>query len=66
MIDYLTKDNTYYSDLRGVYINYDFTAEQVQGVIANIRLSTRLPSILLFLLKALRRATFGLPTLRLL
>lgn len=34
VIDYLTKDNTYYSDLRGVYINYDFTAEQVQGVIA--------------------------------
>lgn len=34
VVDYLTKDNTYYSDLRGVYINYAFTAEQVEGVIA--------------------------------
>lgn len=32
---YLTKDSTYYNDLRGVYINYEFTAEQIQGVIAN-------------------------------
>lgn len=35
VIDYLTKDNTYYSDLRLVYVNYAFTAEQIKSVIAN-------------------------------
>lgn len=32
VIDYLTQDSTYYNDLRNVYINYDFTPEQIQGV----------------------------------
>lgn len=32
--DYLTADSTYYSDLRNVYINYEFTEAQIQGVIA--------------------------------
>lgn len=34
VIDYLTKDSTYMSDLRIVYINYDFTAEQFQRLSA--------------------------------
>ncbi len=28
----LTKDSTYYNDLRNVYINYDFTAEQFEAL----------------------------------
>lgn len=35
VIDYLTKDNTYYADLRRVYVNYAFTEEQIKSVIAN-------------------------------
>lgn len=31
----LTKDSTYYNDLRYVYVNYNFTADQINGVIAN-------------------------------
>ncbi len=34
VVNTLTKDSTYYADLRYVYVNYDFTAEQIQGVIA--------------------------------
>ncbi len=34
VVDYLTKDSTFYHDLRDVYINYDFTLEQIKGVIA--------------------------------
>lgn len=30
VIDYLTKDSTYYTDLRHVYINYDFKKEQFE------------------------------------
>lgn len=31
----LTQDSTYYDDLRYVYVNYNFTADQINGVIAN-------------------------------
>lgn len=34
VVDYLTKDNVYYNDLRGVYVNYAFTLDQIQGVIS--------------------------------
>lgn len=34
VVEYLTKDSTFYNDLRDVYINYDFTLEQINGVIA--------------------------------
>lgn len=30
VVNYLTKDSTYYNDLRNIYINYDFTAEQFE------------------------------------
>ena len=33
VISSLTKDSTYYEDLRYVYVNYDFTEEQINGVI---------------------------------
>jgi len=32
MVNALTKDSTYYSDLRNVYINYDFTQEQFEAL----------------------------------
>jgi len=32
VIEYLTKDSTYYSNLRTVYINYNFTNEQFKAV----------------------------------
>jgi len=32
--DYLTKDSTYYNDLRHVYVNYAFTLNQIQEVIS--------------------------------
>ena len=32
--DYLTKDSTYYNDLRHVYVNYGFTLNQIQEVIS--------------------------------
>ncbi len=28
VVEYLTRDSVYYNDLRNIYINYDFTAEQ--------------------------------------
>lgn len=30
MVTYLTRDSVYYNDVRNIYINYDFTAEQFQ------------------------------------
>lgn len=30
VVDYLTKDSTYYNDLRHVYVNYDFKKEQFE------------------------------------
>ncbi len=35
VVNYLTADSTYYNDLRHVYCNYDFTAEQFQTISAN-------------------------------
>lgn len=32
VVDYLTKDSTYYASLRQVYLNYDFTAEQFEQI----------------------------------
>lgn len=32
MVNYLTKDSTYYSSLRNLYINYDFTAAQFKQI----------------------------------
>lgn len=32
MVTYLTKDSTYYGSLRNVYVNYDFTAEQLADI----------------------------------
>ena len=34
VINYLMQDSTYYEDLRHVYVNYDFTAEQISSVIS--------------------------------
>ena len=39
IITYLTKDSTYYNDLRNIYINYDFTAEQFEELNAKYGLS---------------------------
>ena len=32
VIEYLTRDSIYYNDLRNIYINYDFTAEQFEAL----------------------------------
>lgn len=32
VVDFLTKDSTYYTDLRHVYVNYDFKAEQFEAL----------------------------------
>lgn len=32
VVNYLTKDSTYYNSLRQVYLNYDFTAEQFEQI----------------------------------
>ncbi len=39
VVNYLTKDSTYYNDLRNIYINYDFTAEQFEALNAKYGLS---------------------------
>ena len=39
VIEYLTRDSTYYNDLRNIYINYDFTAEQFEALNAKYGLS---------------------------
>jgi len=39
VVNYLTKDSTYYNDLRNIYINYDFTAEQFEALNAQYGLS---------------------------
>jgi len=39
VVNYLTKDSTYYNDLRNIYINYDFTAEQFETLNAKYGLS---------------------------
>jgi len=39
VVEYLTKDSTYYNDLRNIYINYDFTAEQFEALNAKYGLS---------------------------
>lgn len=42
VVNYLTKDSVYYNDLRGIYINYDFTAEQFEAV--NSKYGVNLPT----------------------
>lgn len=32
VVNYLTKDSTYYNDMSSIYINYDFTAEQFEAL----------------------------------
>ena len=32
VVEYLTRDSAYYNDLRNIYINYDFTAEQFEAL----------------------------------
>lgn len=32
VINYLTRDSVYYNDLRNIYVNYDFTAEQFEAL----------------------------------
>lgn len=39
VIEYLTRDSTYYNDLRNIYINYDFNAEQFEALNAKYGLS---------------------------
>lgn len=34
VVNSLTRDSTYYDDLRSVYVNYSFTADQINGVIS--------------------------------
>lgn len=41
VIDYLTKDSTYYNDLRHVYVNFDFTKEQFEAL--NAKYSVNFP-----------------------
>lgn len=45
--DYLTKDSTYYNDLRHVYVNYAFTLNQIQEVISKYPQLTGLDKLLL-------------------
>lgn len=42
VIEYLTRDSTYYNDLRNIYINYDFTAEQFESL--NAKYGLNLPT----------------------
>ena len=35
VINTLTQDSTYYNDLRYLYVNYDFTLDQISNVISN-------------------------------
>ena len=39
VVTYLTRDSVYYNDLRNIYINYDFTAEQFEQLNAKYGLS---------------------------
>ncbi|MBO7610228.1 MAG: hypothetical protein J6S96_08525 [Muribaculaceae bacterium] len=39
MITYLTRDSVYYNDIRNIYINYDFTAEQFEALNAKYGVS---------------------------
>ena len=39
VVNYLTKDSTYYNDMSSIYINYDFTAEQFEALNAKYGLS---------------------------
>ena len=39
VVEYLTRDSVYYNDLRNIYINYDFTAEQFDELNAKYGLS---------------------------
>ena len=39
MITYLTRDSLYYNDMRNIYINYDFTAEQFEALNAKYGVS---------------------------
>ncbi len=43
IIDALTKDSTYYNDLRNVYINYDFTQEQFEAL--NAKYNVDFPTV---------------------
>lgn len=43
MVEYLTNDSTYFSGLRQVYINYDFTQEQIDAVNAKYPNLTPIP-----------------------
>lgn len=39
VVNYLTKDSTYYNDMSSIYINYDFTVEQFEAMNAKHGLS---------------------------
>ena len=39
VVNYLTRDSTYYNDLRNIYINYDFTAQQFEQLNAKYGVS---------------------------
>lgn len=43
IVNYLTKDSTYYDDLRNVYIKYDFTAEQFEQL--NAKYGLNMPTV---------------------
>ncbi|MBR1804229.1 MAG: hypothetical protein IJ775_04920 [Muribaculaceae bacterium] len=43
MVTYLTRDSAYYNDLRKIYINYDFTAEQFQAL--NAKYGVEFPTV---------------------
>lgn len=42
VIEYLTRDSVYYNDIRNIYINYNFTAEQFEAI--NAKYGTNLPT----------------------
>ena len=43
MVLYLTRDSVYYNDLRNIYINYDFTAEQFAAL--NAKYGVNFPTV---------------------
>jgi hypothetical protein len=43
VINYLTKDSTYYNDLRNIYINYEFTKEQFEAL--NTKYGFNMPTV---------------------
>lgn len=62
VIDYLTKDSLYYNDLRHVYVNYEFSVDQINSVIAKYpQLNTNGELNCLATTDVAEKAMFGIP-----